>query len=120
MPATKEARRQHRITISADMGALWEWFKDVPPKAAAGEIEFLLRLGVLAAAGVRSGSRQAGQGSASPPALSVPAPPAPVSSPRIPEQADSAPAGEGDEARVDQTAGWDFSGAGFEAAAAGG
>jgi len=120
MAATKAQRRQHRITISADMGPLWDWFKDVPHKAAAREIDFLLRLDVLAAVSVRSGSRQAGQGSASPPTLSVPAPPAPASFPSVSEQSDSAPAGDGDEARVDQVAGWNFTSAGFEAAPAGG
>jgi len=116
---SKKVRRQHRITISADMGPLWDWFKDVPHKAAAREIDFLLRLGVLAAAGVRSGSSQAGQATASQPALSVSPPPAPVFSPRRTEaQLDSVPSAEGSEARVEQVAGWNFASAGFDAAAA--
>lgn len=121
MPGPKGARRQHRVTISDDMGAVWDWFKEVPPRAAAGEIEFLLRLGVLAAAGVRGGGIQAGQGADCPPPLPVPATPASAASPRRADaQLDSAPAGEDGEGRVERAAGWNFLGAGFEAAGAGG
>ena len=115
---SKKARRQHRITISADMGPLWDWFKDVPHKAAAREIDFLLRLGVLAATGVRAGNGQAGRGTDSP-ALSVSSPPAPASSSRRTDaQLDSVPPAEGSEARVEQVAGWNFTIGGLEAAAA--
>ena len=49
-------------TTSDDLGPVWEWSREVPPKAPAGEIEFLLRLGVLAAARVRGRGRQAAPG----------------------------------------------------------
>ena len=114
---SKKTRRQVRFTISEDMSALWDWFKEVPPGGAAGEIEFLLQLGVQAAVGVRCGSRQAGQAAAgSPPALS---PRALAFSPRRTDALlDTVPPAEGSEARVEQVAGWNFASATFEAAAA--
>lgn len=119
MPAPKAARRQHRVTISDDMGAVWDWFKEVPPRAAAGEIEFLLRLGVLAAAGVRGGS-QTGQGADGSVAVFVPAPPALASARGADAQLHSATTGEDGEVRVAQADGWNFLHAGFDAAGAGG
>ena len=117
MPAPK-ARRQHRVTISDDMGPVWEWFKEVPPKAAAGEIEFLLRLGVLAAARVRGRGSQAAQAAESSAALPAPAPPA-VSPSSTAAPVDSQ-ASEAGEPRVEQAGGWNFLGASLEAAGAGG
>lgn len=51
MAATKPDRRHLRLTITEDMKDLWAWFQDVRPRAAAREVEFLLRLGVLHATG---------------------------------------------------------------------
>lgn len=55
MAATKSARRHLRLTITEDMDDLWDWFQGVRPRAAARELEFLLRLGVLHAKGWTAG-----------------------------------------------------------------
>jgi len=51
MAATKTGRRHLPLTITEDMQDLWAWFQDVRPRAAAREVEFLLRRGVLHATG---------------------------------------------------------------------
>ncbi len=121
MPAAKGARRQHRVTISDDMGAVWDWFKEVPPKAAPGEIDFLLRLGVLAAAGVRRGGGQAGHGADQPalPLTTSPASGSVASAPRADAQLEETTVEDG-AVRVEKADGWNFLGGGFEASGAGG
>lgn len=41
-------RRQFRLSISSDMEDIWRRLKDVRPRAATRELEWLLRLGILA------------------------------------------------------------------------
>jgi len=48
-------RRQFRFSINSDMDDVWHRLKDVRPRAATRELEWLLRLGVLAEAGLRAG-----------------------------------------------------------------
>lgn len=54
MAEAKPGRRHLRLTITEDMQDLWAWFQNVRPRAAAREVEFLLRVGVLSATGLRT------------------------------------------------------------------
>jgi len=49
------SRRQFRLSISSDMEDIWRRLKDVRPRAAARDLEWLLRLGVLTESGLRAG-----------------------------------------------------------------
>lgn len=96
MDPTKTGRRHLRLTITEDMQDLWAWFQDVRPRAAAREVEFLLRLGVLHATGPwTSGASQPEPGANRARALSVSAPaPCAASQLRSDTQLDLSPAAE--------------------------
>lgn len=96
MAATKPGRRHLRLTITEDMQDLWAWFQDVRPRAAAREVEFLLRLGVLHATGPwTSGASQLGPGAYRAPALPASAPaPSAASQLRNDTQLEPSPAAE--------------------------
>ena len=49
------SRRQFRLSISSDMEDIWRRLKDVRPRGATRELEWLLRLGILAESGLRAG-----------------------------------------------------------------
>ena len=66
-------RRQVRFTLHESMGDVYRWFERLPPGAATNkEIEFLLRLGIMAASAMSQRDRlqqASGQQVATPPGL---------------------------------------------------
>lgn len=48
MAESTRSRRQFRLSISSDMEDIWPRLKDVRPRGATRELEWLLRLGILA------------------------------------------------------------------------
>ena len=48
MAESTRSRRQFRLSISSDMEDIWQRLKDVRPRGATRELEWLLRLGILA------------------------------------------------------------------------
>lgn len=127
------SRRQFRLSISSDMEDIWRQLKDVRPRGDTRELEWLLRLGILAESGLRAGgpafatfmagiaAPQPGLGRASmlgggqfqPESAAQEG----ASQRRTEGQLDSVPAAESGEARVEQVAGWNFA-RGFKVAAA--
>lgn len=55
MAESTRSRRQFRLSISSDMEDIWRRLKDVRPRGATRELEWLLRLGILAESGLRAG-----------------------------------------------------------------
>ena len=60
MAESSFGRRQFRLSITSEMGDVWSRLKDVRPRSSTRELEWLLRLGVLAESGLRAGGPAVG------------------------------------------------------------